>query len=313
MNGYIEIKYDENKAIFIDRNPKYFGYILDYLRMAGTENEFELPPGVEKYCLNKEAQFFNLRGLFNLTLPLFDSKILNEQLMADLLRLCQFSDGQKFKLLYRGSRDGFAASDFHSKCDNISKTVTVVKSRNGNIFGGYTDQCWDLSNSFKIDNNAFIYSLVNLNNSPIKIACSHGQNAIYCAPDSGPTFGSGEDLYISSNSNLNESSYSRLSNSYVHPGFNEQSPESFSRKYDLNEPMHSYVSEELKDTYNFYDEDTCKKSVKPNKIRNKKLDKKHGKKQSIKPNNCNKSREPQKLLTGSYNFFNNEIELFQCL
>ena len=217
MNGYIDIKYDENKAIFIDRNPKYFGYILDYLRMAGTENEFELPTGVDKDCLNKEANFFNLRGLFNLTMPPFDSKILNEQLMTDLLRVCQFPDRMAFKLLYRASRDGFAASSFHSKCDNVYKTITIVKSRNGNIFGGYTDLCWDQSDTYKLDNKAFIYSLTNLQNSPVKIACSSGSNAIYCTSTSGPTFGNGDDLYIASDSNLKSNSYSLLAYSYRHP------------------------------------------------------------------------------------------------
>mmetsp|Transcript_25258 Transcript_25258/g.22267 ORF Transcript_25258/g.22267 Transcript_25258/m.22267 type:complete len:116 (+) Transcript_25258:731-1078(+) len=32
------------------------------------------------------------------------------------------------KLLYRGSEHGFTAQNFHSKCDNIEHTLTVVKS-----------------------------------------------------------------------------------------------------------------------------------------------------------------------------------------
>ena len=45
------------------------------------------------------------------------------------------------KLLYRASRDGWAASIFHSCCDNKGPTVTVIKSGNY-IFGGYTEQEW---------------------------------------------------------------------------------------------------------------------------------------------------------------------------
>ena len=89
MNGYIEIKYDENKAIFIDRNPKHFGYILDYLRMANNENEFELPPSVDRDDLIKEGKFYNLRGLEILTPKrIFDSKILNDLLITGLLKVC---------------------------------------------------------------------------------------------------------------------------------------------------------------------------------------------------------------------------------
>ena len=47
----------------------------------------------------------------------------------------------EWRLLFRASRDGFAASAFHSKCDNKGPTVTVVKS-GANIFGGFTEKPW---------------------------------------------------------------------------------------------------------------------------------------------------------------------------
>ena len=47
------------------------------------------------------------------------------------------SQGEKWRLLYQASRDGFAAAVFHSKCDNKGPTVTIV-----NIFGGFTEQSW---------------------------------------------------------------------------------------------------------------------------------------------------------------------------
>jgi hypothetical protein len=37
--------------------------------------------------------------------------------------LCQF-EKKKWKLLYRGTRDGFRSSDFHGKCDGCTNTVT---------------------------------------------------------------------------------------------------------------------------------------------------------------------------------------------
>ena len=45
----------------------------------------------------------------------------------------------EWRLLFRASRDGFAASAFHSKCDNKGPTMTVVKSGGRNIFGGFTE------------------------------------------------------------------------------------------------------------------------------------------------------------------------------
>ena len=32
------------------------------------------------------------------------------------------------KLIYRGSRDGFKAIDFHTKCDNQGPTISIIKS-----------------------------------------------------------------------------------------------------------------------------------------------------------------------------------------
>ena len=48
------------------------------------------------------------------------------------------------KLLYRASRDGWDASDFHRICNDKGATVTVVKSSDGYIFGGYTDVAWGM-------------------------------------------------------------------------------------------------------------------------------------------------------------------------
>ncbi|CAF0762888.1 unnamed protein product [Brachionus calyciflorus] len=60
LKGFVKPKYYEKKTIFIDRNPKHFGYILDYLRMANTECEFELSPEVDQDELKKEAKFYNI-------------------------------------------------------------------------------------------------------------------------------------------------------------------------------------------------------------------------------------------------------------
>jgi hypothetical protein len=35
-------------------------------------------------------------------------------------------------LIYRASRDGFEAKDFHGKCDNQGATLIIVKAKSGN-------------------------------------------------------------------------------------------------------------------------------------------------------------------------------------
>lgn len=64
-------------------------------------------------------------------------------MQSDLLKLCEFSSDQNWELLYRGTQHGFNAVDFHYYCDVVTNTLTVIKSENGNIFGGYTEMSWE--------------------------------------------------------------------------------------------------------------------------------------------------------------------------
>ena len=136
----------------------------------------------------------------------FDSTILTKNNQFDLLQLCDFN-GKDFKLLYRATRDGFSAQSFHSKCDNIPNTLTVVKTTNNNIFGGYTEQTWDGECIYKNDPNAFLFSLVNPSSKSEKGKVIEPQYAICCGSNYGPIFGRGYDLSIVSYSNINQKSY----------------------------------------------------------------------------------------------------------
>lgn len=139
-----------------------------------------------------------------------------------LFNLCGFKASQQWDLLYRGSRDGFRASDFHSKCDTISKTLTIIKAANsGNIFGGYTETEWNQSGQFKYDKNAFLFSLVNMEQRPVKVDIANGQenNAMGSSSNQGPVFGNGNDINISDNSNLPNANYSNFGKFYNLPDY----------------------------------------------------------------------------------------------
>lgn len=125
------------------------------------------------------------------------------KLKYELAQLCGFRSFQKWSLLYRASSDGFDASNFHAKCDNISKTFILIKAVNSNILGGYTEAKWDRSCKKKTDANAYIFSLVNEWQRPVKLNIAEGneENAIFCHPKYMPVFGSGRtfgdtDFYI---------------------------------------------------------------------------------------------------------------------
>ncbi len=48
----------------------------------------------------------------------------------------------KLELIWKATKDGFGANIFHLKCNNIPKTILLVKSKEGLVFGGYNDLFW---------------------------------------------------------------------------------------------------------------------------------------------------------------------------
>jgi hypothetical protein len=125
----------------------------------------------------------------------------------------------ELKLLYRGSRDGFETSAFHGRCDGHRETVTVIESENGSIFGGYTPVVWQSSGSHLTDDSvkSFLFTIKNPHGLPpqlFPLKEDHKSSAIFCASRSGPSFGGGSDLYICTQSNASNQSYTNFGHSY---------------------------------------------------------------------------------------------------
>ena len=142
FSGKFEMKPCEDGAFFIDRDGTHFRFILNYLRTG----KLTLPEGATFLKeLLEEAEFYQIQGIMDelrASEPAFEESVLltNENHQSVLKGWLPSQEG-KWRLLYRASRDGFAAAAFHSKCDNKGPTVTVVKSGN-NIFGGFTEVSW---------------------------------------------------------------------------------------------------------------------------------------------------------------------------
>lgn len=152
------------------------------------------------------------------------SSILTSDQKKELNQLCNFSPKTRWTLVYRASRDGFGARAFHERCDGVPKTLTIVKTVNANIFGGFTLQPWNQTGEYISDKNAFIFSLINKKNAPIRIPCTDPSKAITSHSNSGPTFGDGHEFYISDHSNIKDPNIKLLSCSnvgatYKHPAF----------------------------------------------------------------------------------------------
>jgi len=99
---------------------------------------------------------------------------------------------QQWKLLYKATRDGFRAKAFHKLCDNKGATMTIIRSSEGYLFGGYTKGNWKASifHWRELDQTAFIFTLTNPSGlEATKFPCKDEYDSIYCQYSLGPSFG----------------------------------------------------------------------------------------------------------------------------
>jgi len=140
-----------------------------------------------------------------------DSKrIKGEQ--ASMLKKWISNGTVRFKLIYRGTRDGFSASTFHSKCDKFKPTVSIIQSNNNKIFGGFTDQDWTNSANYKTSSNVFLFSITEKQKFFLKP--NMAQNSSYGNASFLATFGGGHDFCLRDNCNTVNTSYSNFGHSY---------------------------------------------------------------------------------------------------
>ncbi|PRP85000.1 hypothetical protein PROFUN_07288 [Planoprotostelium fungivorum] len=143
-------KPEDDGSYFIDRSPKYFEIILQYLR-SGTictqgmtrEQMRELVSELDYYCIHLELQDANS------LLSIYHEDVINGWMNRENYKIGP--------LLYKATRHGFTAEDFHRKCDNRGPTVTLLRSRSGYLFGGINKWMWNP----KVAQKTMIFTLTN--------------------------------------------------------------------------------------------------------------------------------------------------------
>jgi hypothetical protein len=124
----------------------------------------------------------------------------------------------EFKLLLRGSRDGFTRGKFHDICDNQPRTVTIVKVKGSSeILGGYNPIKWKSDGEFGVTKDSFIFSFknkVNIGNYILSRVIDE-KKAIRNSILYGPSFGNsdliicGFSLYTDEYSRSSKASYEK--------------------------------------------------------------------------------------------------------
>jgi hypothetical protein len=152
---------------------------------------------------------------------------------------------ERFSLLWRGSRDGFEAKEFHCRCDGHVNTLTVILDTKGNIFGGLTPVKWESHRCWKMDDSlkSFVFTLKNLHNIPGKrfvLKAEMKQKAIFCYSGFGPVFGLDcngySDIYVYNGCNTDTASGAFLGRAYTNDtGLNGEIVFTGSQKFQARE------------------------------------------------------------------------------
>lgn len=143
--------------------PRIYEELVQYF-MLSDEND----SNVNIYDLSPSSRFPSLNSMVTYV----DSCILstkNAALIAIWIRqveqtvttpIRQEVIPYNFKLLFRGSRDGFSPSAFHQICDNKSNTVVIMKIKDtGELIGGYNPIKWKSTKGWGQTSSSFIFSL----------------------------------------------------------------------------------------------------------------------------------------------------------
>ncbi|CAM9403679.1 unnamed protein product, partial [Ascophyllum nodosum] len=155
---------EEDGRIFLDESPVIMKYLVrTELIYDSTTNQSSggsrgltisphLLPSDQRPYLQYVSSALELHGPPPEMQIIGGSTVLKNDELAQLsvyIRNWCPGDPQRLELLYRGSRDGFCAAEFHAKCtDKNSSTITLVKLGDGgpddisSVVGGFSSVSW---------------------------------------------------------------------------------------------------------------------------------------------------------------------------
>ena len=105
--------------------------------------------------LEENQNIKKIRNLNSLIGDIIKTEEQNNLICAWINRTKNF----KFKLLYKATIDGDTKNIFHNKCDNQGPTISIIESKDGQIFGGYASESWDKNKRFISDPNSFLFNV----------------------------------------------------------------------------------------------------------------------------------------------------------
>ena len=170
-----EKKWNDNKTMYsiikdcinIENNIKDINSINDKLKNGNLNDEVDINFSPE----NKELDDF-IQNVKTFGKIISKNYIINKN-DFDLISTWINKNISKYELLYKATVDGDSIDDFIKKCENKGPNILIVKSKKGQIFGGYTEKNWtkgksiaspdsflfnlNIRKKFTINNNGYIH------------------------------------------------------------------------------------------------------------------------------------------------------------
>jgi hypothetical protein len=200
IDGQIEsINLFDNKIIEKEREINSFKRLI-------LDKNVELKIIQEK-MLQKEDIIYTMKNRMKIKDNIIDnlnkekykgSDIVDHNFMSLISSILK-DDKSEWRMIYKGTKNGFRSKDFHDKCDGHSNTITII-SANNHTFGGFTSASWHSKDAWSYDPNAFLFSLDTKSGKFTKYnqdgEGSLGNKSICGGPIYGPCFGGGNDVKL---------------------------------------------------------------------------------------------------------------------
>jgi len=171
------------------------------VQMKGLYDRME---SLNEYILRTLAEIRN--GSEKNTKGEFSEHILGSPLFKDVI-----PNNKRLKLLYSGRENNFKASKFHELVDGKKSTITVIKTVDNELIGGYTPIAWE-NKSYLSDSTlgGFIFSIYK--GTKLRHFKNYDKALSYSSSD-GPRFGEA-DLVVADGCDKNFNSFMKIGESY---------------------------------------------------------------------------------------------------
>lgn len=195
----------EDLAKLLDRSPDNAGPETELRKYLHNYEKLQVAFGdLEEKTMSRpsrKSELMNEAKLINKALNDMSAKML----MINKSRKCESAilSGEEYclledwynpygslELLYRGSRDGLETAVFHQLCDGKGPTLSIFKSTEGYVFGGFNGASWASDCSWLHCTEASLFTLRNPHQVPpqwfpIK---DKTQATVFNSPAHGPSF-----------------------------------------------------------------------------------------------------------------------------